>query len=106
MGQKLIDTFLKYFSAVSCNLWPVDYWRSIRHQIIVTVLFICQTEQTPKQKSMGKETNNSSGNISINGFKNRVCKENGGEVRDKQLKFMAVIKCYLTIDAKHSGNTM
>lgn len=55
---------------------------------------------------MGKEINNSSSNISINGFKKRVCKENGGEVRNIQPKFMAVINCYLTADANHSGNTM
>lgn len=106
MGQKLIDTFHKCFSAVSCNLWPVDYWRSVRHQITVTALFICQTEQAAKQKSIGKETNNSSSNISINEIKKRVRKANGGEVRNKKPKFMAVINHYLTANANHSGNTM
>lgn len=40
---------------------------------------------------MGKETNNSSTNASINGFKKRVHKENGKEVKDNQSKFMAIL---------------
>lgn len=35
--------------------------------------------------------------------KKRVRKENVGEVRNKQLKIMAVITCYLTVDANHIG---